>query len=259
MSTYLTSYPAGSWPWGYTYPPFEPPEPEPDPVRNPIGEGNIVQSGTYNDGTVDRDLFLSADDMVSVYPTDARQIGYWDNDGLAEGPLHADYEDYIRPFGNADGFGTDSLDYHHFAGHGQRYTQEAPVVDTMAEYPSGNQPFMLTMDRYWDETPGWEGWGWKATIMFSDPNRAPDARAIGIYDDLWNYLYTTGAFVWTEVGTDEEGQPIMKWQTHTPPGRATPDKDPVYYALLLGSAQEGRYVLPTDNDQVVAMFWEADQ
>ena len=258
MSTYLTSYPQDQWPWGYTQPPYEPPEPAPAPVPNPIVEGNIVQLDSYNDGTEDRDLFLSAEDMSIDYPSGARSIGYWSNDGVAQVPVHSDY-DIIRPFGNDEGEASDRLDLHHFQGHAQRDVQTAPVADTLAEYPPDNQPIVLTMDRWMDDTPGWEGNGWKATIEFSDPTRPPNARAIGIYDENWNYLYTTGAFIETQIGTDPEGEPIMRWQTHNPPGRATPEKEPVYYALLLGSAQEGRFELPVDRESVVRLFWEGDQ
>ncbi len=191
---------------------------------------------------------------------DQTLIGAWGNDGSIlsdenDNPTPIDpFFTVMRPLGNEDGVATDSLDYHHWMGHKQRHQQPVPLPEILPQYPVGTQPIILTMERYWDTTPGWEGWGWKATIEFSDPDRAPDARAVGIYDADWNYLYTTGAFVWTDVGGG-----IFKWQTHNPAGRAAPEKEPLYYALLLGSAQEGRMELLAGADSRVNFFWDEDQ
>ena len=174
-------------------------------------------------------------------------VGQWHNDGTAV-EVTPEYET-LRPFGNNDDFATDQLDYAHWQGHAQRQVQTDPVEDTLPQYPADNQPIILTMERVWDDTPGWEGWGWLATIEFSDPTRAPNARAIGIYDSDWNYLYTTGAFIETDG----------KWQTNNPPGRATPDKDPLYYALLYGSIPEGQTELVPEQDMWTRNFWDHDQ
>jgi len=118
------------------------------------------------------------------------------------------------------------------------------------------------MERRWDDTPGFEGWGWRATIEFSDPNRPPNARAIGIYDADWNYQYTTGAFVWTDTGeVDDDGQPIFKWQTVNPAGRVTAAPEPLYYALLWGSIQEGRMSLESlaEDESRTDYYWDKDQ
>jgi len=158
MSTFLTSYPEGSWPWGYTIPSFEPPDPEPDPVPNPIPEREgFFQRASYNDGGGDRYLFLTPTDMRAEYPTDARLIGGWGNDGEIIAAVHSDYAELIRPFGNDAGVATDKLDYSKFAGHSLRSQQEVAAADTLREYPSDNQPFVVTMERRYDNTPGWEG------------------------------------------------------------------------------------------------------
>jgi hypothetical protein len=214
-------------------------------------------SQTYNDGTQDWWLYLS-----SVELTGGKPIGVWNPDGTVAGPIDPDYAAYIRPFGNIEGFATDQLDFHHFQGHAQRAVQPDPVPDTAPEYPPDTQPIVLTFARRWDDTAGFEGWGWIATIEFADPNRPPNARAIGIYDSQWNYQYTTGAFVWTDTGeVDDQNQPIFKWQTINPAGRVTAAPEPIYYALLLGSAQEGRMSLESlaEDEQRTDFFWEFDQ
>jgi len=202
----------------------------------------------------------------SVRP-DGYRVGAWDSDGnvaLQQNgepvPIEPVFFD-LRPFGNdEEGNATDQLDYHHWMGHLQRQVQPVPALDTLPVYPADNQPIVLTMARVWDDTPGWEGWGWLATIEFSDPARAPDARAIGIYDADWNYLYTTGAFIWSNSGeVDDEGQPVFKWQTQNPAGKATAAEEPVYYALLHGSLQEGRMVLSPIQEKRTNCFWEAGQ
>ncbi len=243
-------------------------------VRDDDTPINIMDSGTYNDGTNDWWLYLCTEDHSALYPG-SKIISKWNSDGsvlvtatdedgnpTAWYPIDPDYENHIRPFGNLSGVATDSLDYHHWLGGGQRAVQAVPVVDTAAEYPSDNQPIVLTMERRLDDTPGFEGEGWICTIEFTDPNRPPDARAIGIYTDPdhQDFLYTTGAFVWTDTGeVDAEGNPIFKWETVNPAGRVTQDPEPIYYALLFGSAQEGRMTLPADSSERTDFFWEFNQ
>jgi len=224
-----------------------------------------IFSMTYDNGT-EQWLYLS-----SVPLEGGTLIGAWHNDGTVALddqeppqpiPVHPDYAEYIRPFGNDDGMATDRLDYHHYQGHNQRVMQLEPVQDTAPVYPSDTQPIVLTMERRWDDTPGFEGWGWRATIEFSDPSRPPDARAIGIYDADWNYQYTTGAFVWTDTGeVDDDGQPIFKWQTVNPAGRVTASPESLYYALLWGSIQEGRMSLESlaEDESRTDYYWDKDQ
>ena len=215
----------------------------------------------------DQEIDQEIDEQYYVYLSD-RELGYadgtlvgaWNSDGsvmrdVAGDPIPIDpLFDSLRPFGNIDGAAVDSLNYHYWMGDLQRHVQAEPVVDTNPVYPADNQPFEVRFSRRWDDTPGFEGWGWEAIIEFSDPNRAPDARAIGIYDDAWAYQYTTGAFVWTDMGDD-----VFKWRTISPPGFATAEKEDIYYALLFGAAQEGKMVLPATTDSQIRYFWEADQ
>jgi len=215
-----------------------------------------IFSMNYDNGT-EQWLYLS-----SVPLDGGTLIGQWDDDGIALSAIHPDYTQFIRPFGNDEGFATDDLNYHYFQGHTQRDMQETPAPDTAAEYPADVQPIVLTMERRWDDTLGFEGWGWRATIEFSDPSRPPDARAIGIYDANWNYQYTTGAFVWTDTGeVDDDDQPIFKWQTVNPAGRVTASPEPLYYALLWGSIQEGRMSLESlaEDESRTDYYWDRNQ
>ena len=223
-----------------------------DETRHP----NLRDDGTYNDGTNDWYLYLCSEDVTGQY-AGSKLIGTWDSDGNPQGTIDSDYINYIRPFGNAAGDATDSLDHHKWMGNAQRKLQDTP--DTLPEFPEDTQPIVLIMNRWHDEAPGFEGHGWKATISFADPNRPPNARAIGIYNDQWAYQYTTGAFVLTEIGQDEDDNPIMAWQTHSPPGFATAELENWYYALLLGSEQEGRMVLPVWQESQTSYFWDKDQ
>lgn len=218
---------------------------------------NYIGKAVFSEAKGDTDYWLSAEEIVEAGWT---LVSAHHDDGVALF-LSTGYNDLVQ-FGNDAGMATDQLDYHHWQGHKQRQMQmpDEIVPDTLPQYPADIQPITLTMERVWDDTPGWEGWGWLATIEFSDPNRAPDARAIGIYDSGWNYLYTTGAFIWTDTGeVDADGQPIFKWRTNNPAGRATATKESVFYGLLWGSIPEGQIELPPDTDEQTRNFWDRDQ
>ena len=223
---------------------------------------NLRPSGTYNDGAQDWWLYLcdeilAADKVIGAWNADGSVlVTATDPDGepTAWYPIGPDYLTYIRPLGNAEGIASDSLDFHHWLGGGQRYLQDVPAPATLAEYPADEQPIILRMDRRFDDTPGFEGEGWVATIEFADPNRPPNARAIGIYDQNWAFIYTTGAFILTD-----QGDGTQKWQTVNPPGRVTAAPEPIYYALLFGSAQEGRMTLTGTQDGREDYFWESNQ
>ena len=212
--------------------------------------------GEYGDNLV-YDMRSQDDPMLWPEFATSTLIGSWDFEGVLQGVLDPDYF-VIRPIGNDDGLATSELQYSYGFGWKQRQLQDVPALNTTALYPADNQPIILTMASRWDDTAGFEGWGWIATIEFADPKRPPDARAIGIYDDAWGYLYTTGAFVWTDTGElDAEGDSIFKWQTVNPAGRVTVDPEPFNYALLFGSAQEGRMRLETESR--TDYFWEKNQ
>jgi len=66
--------------------------------------------------------------------------------------------------------------------------------------------------------------------------------------------------VLTDTGeVDEEGAPIFKYMAVNPAGRVTPSPEPIYYALLLGAAQEGIMNLLETQDRQERFFWEGDQ
>lgn len=205
---------------------------------------------------------LIGGDKVYLMPNedaDATLIGEWGNDGQLVSMDDFVYSE-LRPFGNDAGFATGHLGLIHYQGHAQRHMQDIPAVDTLPYYFSNLHPFVIHMERY-KRTGEWTGWSWKATIEFSDPNREPTNRAIGIYPGGdWDAAgWNTGAFVWTEVDRDIDGNPVMKWQTECPAGRETSTKEPLYYALLHGSAHEGRMELPEGKDALEKLFWEHDQ
>ena len=247
-----------------------------DPVwteENP-GPLHLHRVGEYSTNWV-YDCRSSTDPMLLPEFATSTLLGSWDFEGVAQSAIHPDYY-LIRPLGNAevegdDGIATGALQYSYGAGWRQRYLQETPVVNTLATYPADVQPISLTMERRFDDTVGFEGEGWIATIEFSDPTREPNVRAIGIYDADWNYLYTTGAFIWTEVEPeqevlDEDGNPtgevipaVFKWQTVNPPGRVTVVPEPIHYALLYASLQEGRMTLEASAQGRTDLFWDQNQ
>lgn len=115
----------------------------------------------------------------------------------------------------------------------------------------GNTPF--------GGSPFWEfinqsgPWGWRVDMLSDDPLRDITARAIGVYSDpaATSFLFTTGAFV------DDGGGNFF---TECPPGNRAATADPVYFALLLGAAQEGIFHLmnETDGAQDGALFWQGN-
>ena len=252
-----------------------------DPVwteENP-GPLHLHLVGEYGTNWV-YDCRSATDPMLLPEFATSTLLGSWDFEGVAQSAIHPDYY-VIRPLGNAlvvetdidgnpiseeEGVATQDLRYSYGAGWKQRYLQETPAVNTLATYPEDVQPISLTMERRFDDTAGFEGQGWIATIEFSDPTRSPDVRAIGIYDADWNYLYTTGAFIWTEVepettdpDTGETIPAVFQWQTVNPAGRVTVDPEPIYYALLYASLQEGRMILDASAQGRTDLFWDQNQ
>jgi hypothetical protein len=193
--------------------------------------------------------------------TNVTVVGSWGNNGEQSFLDLQLYEDHFTPFMNSvEGFATDQQNIHHWQGHDMRHMQETPVANTKAVYPVDRQPFVVTMSRYEKTTGGWPGWYWSFVVEFIDPNRPPDARTVGIYDEHWNYLYTVGALVEENilVGQDPDGNPIFekKWVGRCPPGRQTTVPGDIYYALLFGSAQEGKMILASDQMRRVNHYWE---
>ena len=211
--------------------------------------------------------------------------------GTPTHPLQSDYFDYIRPLGNNDnGSATGELDSMRWQGAPeQKYAQDDN------RYPASNRPFDLLITRQavgvgalpWDSgttyntgdfaesagsvwessqdnnlnntpfggSPFWDlvsapGWGWRVDMISDDPLRDITVRAIGVYSDpeCTQYLYTTGAFI-----DDGSGN----YFTECPAGQRTGTPDPVYFALLWASVQEGFFQLidEADGAEGEALFW----
>jgi hypothetical protein len=214
--------------------------------------------------------------------------------GTPTHPVTADYTGFIRPLGNDAGRATGLLDSLRWAGH-----PEQKFLQDDQRYPDSDSPFTLQITRQdygsdaqpWDSgttyaegdfatsggmwrslqdnnlnntpfggSPFWEfinqsgPWGWRVDMLSDDPGRDITARAIGVYSDpeATAFLFTTGAFV-------DDGQ--GNFFTECPAGNRDTDPDPVYFALLLGAAQEGIFQLdsPEEGAQSEALFWSADQ
>jgi hypothetical protein len=211
-------------------------------------------------------------------------------------PIQQNYWDYVRPLGNDAGRATGPLRTLRWAGHPEvRY-----AVGDASEYPIADAPFTLEIIRQdygsdalpWDNgttyaagdfatsggmwlslqdgnvgntpfggSPFWEfinqsgPWGWVVKMLSDDPGRDITARAIGVYSDpeATAFLFTTGAFI-------NDGKYGDVYYTECPPGNRDTDPDPVYFALLLGAAQEGIFQLdaPDEGAEATALFWAAD-
>lgn len=213
-------------------------------------------------------------------------------------PVASNYWTYVRPLGNEAGKATGPLRTLRWQGQPERRYVEGTTSSNLSEYPNTNAPFNLKITREdygstalpWDSgttyntgdfaTSGgmwrslqdnninntpfggsayWEfinqtgPWGWRVDMLSADPSRDITARAIGVYSDpeATSYLFTTGAFV-----NDGNGN----YFTECPAGNRTANADPIYFALLLGAAQEGIFALeaPEEGAEAQALFWAAD-
>ena len=215
--------------------------------------------------------------------------------GTPTHPVTTDYATWIRPLGNESGFATGLLDSTRWAGH-----KEEKFLFEDNRYTPTDSPFTLEIIRQdygstalpWDNgttystgdfatsggmwvslqdnnlgntpfggSPFWEfinqsgPWGWVVEVLSDDPQRDITARAIGVYSDpaATAFLFTTGAFI-------NDGKYGDVFYTECPPGNRDTNPDPVYYALLLGAAQEGIFQLdaPDEGAEATALFWSAD-
>ena len=210
--------------------------------------------------------------------------------------LQPDYLAYIRPLGNESGRATGLLDSIRWAGHPeQKFLQDdhrypatdspftleiiredigadAPLWDSVTPYDTGDyvqNPLGTTWQALQDNigqtpfggSPFWEfintpGWGWSVVMLSDDPQRDITARAIGVYSqpgaDPVDYLYTTGAFV-------QDGSHGNNFFSECPAGQRTATPEQVNFALLLGSAPEGWWVLTENGEDSEALFWSHSQ
>ena len=196
----------------------------------------------------------TSEDPMPNFPT-GTLIGSWELDGTLIGTVDPIYSQ-IRPLGNNDdGTATGPLEYPKGFGWSQRM-----LTDTSL-YAADNQPFEVTIERVWDDDVTWPGWGWTATIEFVDPNRDPSVRAVlvDMVDNVGSGEYTTGAFILVEVGEDENGDPIMKYQTGHQTSRVSDEPQEITVTLLYASQPEGKWTLKADETKVTKLFWEAGQ
>lgn len=235
-----------------------------DELLNPFPRQSVLIA-EYNDG-VDKKAYLTTH---TDWPASMVIIGAWDREtGLQEGQtydvdgeivlgtptyaLHANYLSFIRPIGNEDGRATGHLDSHRWQG-----MREQKFLEDSERYPATNRPFLLRITRTkilddgFPEIP----WGWTVQMISDDALRDITARGIGIYSDrdATAYLYTTGAFIFNATSGF--------YETVCPVGQRKATPDSVYFALLLGAAQEGIFSLDDLNEgtTVDANFWTADQ
>ncbi len=207
-------------------------------------------------------------------------------------PFTSDYY-IIRPLGNAAGKATGPLDSARWQGHAEQkyldndnrylptdspftlqierqdFGSNAQPWDNATVYATGD---FATSGGMWQSlqdgnvgntpfggSPFWEfinqsgPWGWKVTMISSDPLRDITARAIGQYTDAACTLFefTTGAFI-------QDGG-MGPFFTECPPGNRAANNDQVNFALLLGAAQEGFFNLRAGSDDTEAEFWSHDQ
>ncbi len=237
-------------------------------VIDPGMDFSLGSGGAINLGDQDgKSKFMTREPINAADYPDAtiHLIGQWDDDGVPTGAIDLTrYRKFFLDFKNDDGRATDDLDYVHWQGHAQRKMQHDSLGTVIGRdiFPADTQAFQLVMEHYHQTTGPWKGWGWKCIMLSEDPHRDITARAIGIYSDpeCTHYLYTTGAFIMTDIpaGEDEEGNPvyIQRPQTVCPPGQLKATREPVYFALLLGSLQEGKMALPAEQDSITRNFWQ---
>jgi len=89
-------------------------------------------------------------------------------------------------------------------------------------------------------TGTWSGHGWRCTLKDWPSDVSPGSLSVAIYDNLWNYLYTIGAFQYD--GT---------WHGESPAGQLTPEREPIYWGVLEGADIIGQATLPVDENSVV--------
>lgn len=176
-------------------------------------------------------------------------VGRWLRDGTPVEVLPA--YDEIRPVGNSDEEATQALHMQVWQGHEQPRVQVGdPAPGTLPEYPADNQPIVLRIERVYNPTPPGQGWTWKASIVFEDPNRDPGARLIQVYKEDWTLQYATGAFL-----KDADG----KWAVQGNPGFVTDEPEVLNLRLVWGTTSEGRVSMEPIEEVIERHFWARNQ
>ena len=229
------------------------PRPQPSfptgPYTGQDGTDRFAYCTTTLDGWPDSMILICGHDEQSGL----HEGQYIDADGFLAGvvqyPPHPDHDDYLNSLGNdsetgeATGLIVDPI----WQGHAQFRMAEDQQL-----YLRSNTPFVLNITRTYTDDDGFPHipWGWRVDMISEDPQRDITARAIGVYADpeCTQYLYTTGAF-------HHDGD--YDYYTVCPVGQRKADPEPVYFALLSGSTQEGIWHLvnPEEGARERRLFW----
>ena len=129
----------------------------------------------------------------------------------------------------------------------------------MPQFPADKQPYQVTVERtvILDDGFAHIPHGFVFRIQFAAPDTQPTARSFGVYSDVecTQYLWTPGAF--QNAGPDDEGDTI--WQINCPVGQRTAEPQDWHFAMLLGSAQVGKFTLPASQQSTTRYFFEANR
>jgi hypothetical protein len=211
-------------------------------------------------------------------------------------PIQQDYWDHVNILGNRSGEATGVLRIVKWQGHSeekyavtdvseypaadapfqleiirQDYGSDAQAWDAGTTYSEGDFATSGGMWRSLQDnnlnntpfggSPFWEfinqsgPWGWVVIMISDDPLRDITARAISQHSATpcndGNFLFTTGAFV-------QDGSYDNRYYTECPPGNRDTVLQDVNFALRLGAAYEGWFVLPESGEDVDGYFWSAD-
>ena len=230
----------------------------PDVIAPVLTRPEMVPVTSYDNGTIWH-VYLSSEDTTAAYPG-ARLLGAWDEDGLAITAIDLDVAEYLQPPGNAEGEAPATIAINHFMGHApERAVQDTPAENTLPQFPADKQPYQVTVERTVITDDGFAHIpnGFTFRIEFAAPDTEPTARSFGVYADAacTQYLWTPGAF--QNAGTDDDGHTI--WRIDCPVGQRTAEPQDWHFAMLLGSAQVGKFTLPASQQSTTRYFFEANR
>ena len=230
----------------------------PSPIEPVRSRPEMMPVTSYNNGTVWH-VYLSSEDTSADY-AGSRLLGGWGEDGLAITAIDPDVAEYLQPAGNVEGEAPTSVAFNHFMGHApERAITDTPAADTLPQFPADKQPYQVTVERtvILDDGFAHIPHGFVFRIQFAAPDTQPTARSFGVYSDVecTQYLWTPGAF--QNAGPDDEGDTI--WQINCPVGQRTAEPQDWHFAMLLGSAQVGKFTLPASQQSTTRYFFEANR
>jgi len=230
----------------------------PDVIAPVWTRPEMVPVTSYDNGT-EWHVYLSSADTTADY-AGSRLLGGWGEDGLAITAIDPDVAEYLQPAGNVEGEAPTSVAFNHFMGHApERAITDTPAADTLPQFPADKQPYQVTVERtvILDDGFAHIPHGFVFRIQFAAPDTQPTARSFGVYADAacTQYLWTPGAF--QNAGTDDDGDTI--WRIDCPVGQRTAEPQDWHFAMLLGSAQVGKFTLPASQQSTTRYFFEANR